>query len=1068
MTVITEGKNRLQQSGDRQSQQEKMVERRSAIAVKNISTKKIHDDTLHFKGKLPCCNQGLCLTAHKEQISLGTDQVDKEEVVQFLDEFYASINKKNTIEQEGRVQKVLESVNILNDYDLMPEELEFGARLAWRNAPTSLVRYDWENLQVLDQRHVRSALGTFTALCDHLKRTNNGGKIKSIVSVFPSDGCRVWNRSLVSYAAYRREDNTVIGNPDNLYLTQLCERLGWQGTGSLNDLLPIVVNESGRDPEMFDLPKELVLEVPLRHPKHACFEQLNIKWPAWTSRADQFLKIGGLQFPAAPLSHVQVSSDVADQMLINDPTLLKKVAEGLNLDTSVASTLWKEIALIELNSAILHSFRTAGVSILDHHSASDLFLSFFNKEQKLRGGCPGDWRKLVPTISSSILLIYHQEMLSYNLTPAFGSAAEAWKTHKWQNKPVDANGRAVKLSFRSVARCIRWLVRPTLKRSRVTVLYASETGRSESFAEKLATMFGSTFRAELKCMHDYDLSLLGQKEQLLLVVTSTFGNGGSPENGKKFFSRLKKVCSSLDGNNNNSMCAKEIQNLKFAVFGLGSSAYPDFCQFGYFCHDSLVKLGSEAILPVTTADELKGQDKAFIEWTRKLFPATCTAFGIDIGDKDAFTSSLESDLEWKAENRRLTAVNPNSAVKDVCTALSKIHNRPINLSDLLDREDLQAYRSSRKTTFVKLSSTLRHEPGDHVAIFPTNSKRLVRDLLARLNMLKDADSTFQIEKKVQDGWQPVNRIPACSLTMAFTNFLDISCCPDQQFLEELCKFTSDEADLKKLQLLATDEKEHDKWRNDKLPNLLDVLNEFPSLKPDCTFLLERLSILQPRLYSISNSLAFAPNEIHLTVGVVITSSKDGTHSNSGLCSNFLNDLPMGSKIPYFVRQAAHFHLPTNPSTPVMMIGAGTGVAPFRGFWQQRQIEKQKSNGKRVFGELMLYFGCRHPAADHLFYDETQLLFQRGVLSSIESAYSRWNTSHKIYVQNLLSRDGDQVLKHIRNGGHIYICGDAVMAADVRSVLEKILKTRSSITMQELKESERIHEDIFINVGKRSL
>jgi len=283
----------------------------------------------------------------------------------------------------------------------------------------------------------------------------------------------------------------------------------------------------------------------------------------------------------------------------------------------------------------------------------------------------------------------------------------------------------------------------------------------------------------------------------------------------------------------------------------------------------------------------------------------------------------------------------------------------------------------------------------------------------------------------------------------------------------------DNNDRNTLEILATDIVSYERWRIDKYPHLGEVLQEFPSLRLSATLLMAELPLLQQRFYSISSSPSMFPDEIHITVAVVRYNTDDGKGpEHFGVCSTWLNDIEKGDEIPCFTRAAPGFHLPASKETPMIMIGPGTGIAPLRSFWQQRQYEIMKSDKSsstaKPGGSVSLYFGCRQPDMDDLYKKEVEEAKKLGAITNVYTAYSRQPKKPKTYVQHLLEENSKDVFEQIvEKEGEIYICGDVKMADDVMHTLTEIWEKEGSMTFVEadefmihLKENGRLHKDIF--------
>ncbi|MCU7728895.1 nitric oxide synthase oxygenase [Actinoplanes sp. KI2] len=325
-----------------------------------------------------------------------------------------------------RIAAVHAEIAATGTYTQTYDELSFGARVAWRNASRCIGRLYWNTLQVRDLRQVRSADGIHRELCEHLRLATNDGRIRPMISIFAPDapgspGPRVWNDQLVRYAGHRSPDGAVIGDPAYLDFTDLVRQMGWQPSGGPYDLLPLVIEASGRRPELFEVPREIVLEVPLAHPEHPWFADLGLRWYAVPAISNMRLRIGGLDYPLAPFNGWYMGTEIGARNLVDEDryNLLPDVAQQLGLDTGSESTLWRDRALVEINIAVLHSFRAAGVKITDHHTESRRFLLHLAKEEDRGRIVPADWSWIVPPVSGGITPVFHRYYDEADLSPGF-------------------------------------------------------------------------------------------------------------------------------------------------------------------------------------------------------------------------------------------------------------------------------------------------------------------------------------------------------------------------------------------------------------------------------------------------------------------------------------------------------------------------------------------------------------------------------------------------------------------------------------------------------------------------
>ena len=315
------------------------------------------------------------------------------------------------------------------------KELEHGARTAWRNSTRCVGRKYWPSLAVRDCRHLESPEEMFAALVDHLRLSTNGGTIRPMITILaPQEpgrpGIRIWNEQLIRYAGYRQPDGSILGDPRQVELTEIVRHLGWkQAERTSFDLLPIVLQIPSGELHLFELPRDAVLEVEISHPDHPWFAELGLKWHALPAISGMLLDIGGVRYTAAPFSGWYMLTEVATRNFADESryNLLPRIAGQLGLNTRREETLWRDRALLELNVAVLHSFRRAGVKMIDHHTISRHFIEFEEKEQ--RDGRPtyAEWAWIVPPLSGSVTPLFHRPYENVELKPNFFYQTPPWQ-----------------------------------------------------------------------------------------------------------------------------------------------------------------------------------------------------------------------------------------------------------------------------------------------------------------------------------------------------------------------------------------------------------------------------------------------------------------------------------------------------------------------------------------------------------------------------------------------------------------------------------------------------------------
>ena len=330
-----------------------------------------------------------------------------------------------------RWREVEQAIAETGTYKHTGDELSYGARLAWRNSSRCVGRYFWQSLQIRDMRHLATEEEMFAALVDHIKIATNNGDLRALMTAFKPDGRRLWNSQLLRYAGYKQEDGTVLGDPSNVELTTQAIKLGWQPptTPTAFDYLPLIIQLPGKAPKWFDIPPEIILDVEIVHPRHQWFKELGLKWYALPAVCNMSLDLGGVQYSCTPFNGFYMGTEIGGRNFSDTYryNMLPTIAERLGLDRSSNDTLWKDQALIELNIAVLHSFKAQGVRLIDHHSMTEYFMEFMEAEQKCQRPVHADWGWIVPPISGSLTPVYPLEFENRILKPNYFYMPDPWK-----------------------------------------------------------------------------------------------------------------------------------------------------------------------------------------------------------------------------------------------------------------------------------------------------------------------------------------------------------------------------------------------------------------------------------------------------------------------------------------------------------------------------------------------------------------------------------------------------------------------------------------------------------------
>jgi nitric-oxide synthase, bacterial len=359
----------------------------------------------------------------------GDDSIAMHSLLLSAERFIAQFhNEYQAGPPDRRLRQVRQQIETTGTYWHSAAELEFGARVAWRNSARCIGRLYWQSLRVRDRREITAARDIGAESVAHLREATNGGRIRPMITVFAPDGPgapgpRIISEQLIRYAGYEAADGTVIGDPASTKVTRLARELGWSAASPPGrfDVLPVLVQEPGGPVTLHELPADVVLEVIIDHPEFGWFADLGLRWYAVPVISDMYLQIGGICYPAAPFNGWYMCTEIGSRDLGDTGRydLLPVVARHMGLSTDSDRTLWKDKAMTELNLAVLHSFTAAGVTIADHHTESARFLQHLEREERHGRACPADWTWIVPPAASSATPVFHRYYDNFDQTPNF-------------------------------------------------------------------------------------------------------------------------------------------------------------------------------------------------------------------------------------------------------------------------------------------------------------------------------------------------------------------------------------------------------------------------------------------------------------------------------------------------------------------------------------------------------------------------------------------------------------------------------------------------------------------------
>ncbi|HZG56311.1 assimilatory sulfite reductase (NADPH) flavoprotein subunit [Paenibacillus sp.] len=526
----------------------------------------------------------------------------------------------------------------------------------------------------------------------------------------------------------------------------------------------------------------------------------------------------------------------------------------------------------------------------------------------------------------------------------------------------------------------------------VTVLYGSQTGNSQRLSKKLTEKLQAQgFQVTLSSMGDFKTNNL-KKVQNLLIVVSTHGEGDPPDNAIPFHEfLLGKRAPQLDG-------------MRFSVLALGDTSYEFFCQTGKDFDKRLEELGATRLAPRVDCDV--DYDEAAAEWMERVFAALNEgAGGASPGASAAAAASVATGESLYSRT------NPFPA-------------------EVLENLNLNGRGSDRETRHVELSldgsGLENYEPGDCLGVFPQNHPQLVEDILAAMGW--KADELVPVGKNGEE--RPLRDALSGSYEITLLT---------KPLIEAAAKLSGKSA----LQELTAPGREAELKAYMGERDLLDLITDYGLQGIPAREFVGILRKLPARLYSISSSAKANPGEVHVTIRTV----KYEAHGRQryGVCSTFAAErLEPGEKVPVYIHNNPNFKMPSNPDAPIIMIGPGTGVAPFRAFLGDR--EETGATGK-----TWLFYGDQHFSTDFLYQTDWQRWLKGGVLTRMDVAFSR-DTDKKVYVQHRMLEKSKELYAWLQEGAHVYVCGDEKrMAHDVHAALASIIEQEGGFSAEEAAE-----------------
>jgi cytochrome P450/NADPH-cytochrome P450 reductase len=549
------------------------------------------------------------------------------------------------------------------------------------------------------------------------------------------------------------------------------------------------------------------------------------------------------------------------------------------------------------------------------------------------------------------------------------------------------------------------------------VLYGSNLGTAEELATRVADLAEvNGFSTKLAALDDF-VGKLPEQGGVLIFCASY--NGAPPDNATEF---VKWLGSDLPKD--------ALAKVRYAVFGCGNSDWlATYQSIPRFIDEQLAAHGASNAFVRGEGDARDDLDGQFESWFAKLRPLAVKQLGIDT----SFDRSADDEPLYRIEPVAPTAVNTIVALGGVAPMKMLVNK------ELQNKQGANTSDRSTRHIEVQLPSGISYRVGDHLSVVPRNDPALVDSVARRFGFLP-AD---QIRLQVAEGRRaqlPVgDTVSVGRLLSEFVELQQVATRKQIQIMSEhtRCPVTKP----KLLAYVGDDAAASEHYRADilgKRKSVFDLLEEHPACELPFHAYLEMLSLLAPRYYSISSSPSGDPQSCSVTVGVVEGPASSGRGIYKGICSNYLAGRRAGETIQATVRETkAGFRLPDDAAAPIIMVGPGTGLAPFRGFLQERAALKAKGAS---LGPAMLFFGCRHPDQDYLYADELKAFAADGI-TELHTAFSRAE-GPKTYVQNLVAAQKDRVWSLIESGAIVYVCGDGgKMEPDVKAALVAIYRER---------------------------
>ncbi|KAG2450636.1 hypothetical protein HYH02_004476 [Chlamydomonas schloesseri] len=919
----------------------------------------------------------------------------------------------------------------------------------------------------------------------------------------------------------------------------LQEEFGWvpppEEERTRFDILPVVLQaHPDQEPKVFELPPQYVARVDMSHPDHPGFADLGLQWYAVPAVSCLELSVGGLTYTGCPFNGWYAVTEIVRNLTEEGRyDQCPAVAALLGLDTRTDTNMWRDQAIVTVTQAVMHSFRTASYGMVDHHTLMRNFWGWYNTEKSRRGYVPGNWKWIIPPVSPTASRCYLElnHMTEYTIKPGYWyapmwrsylkrlketRAAKAAAANGGQRRPT-ANGThsnaaggavlegaAAKQAVDGVAAAAG---EEPSKLGRVFIAYASVTGTTAKYAQKLAGVLSGPLSVTALDMEDFEPDSWSEHirgAKLVVLALSTYGPGAAPSTAGKFMAWLQKGLA-IGGEAHEALHGKP-----FAVLGFGCTSYPRFCAAADSLYSLVCATGATPIVSTGKVDSLSHEEATVWSWTRELLGSVRQRGSLlapEALEEAIGRIPMTTDGTPKPFVPNFTLIDL-AGVENIRAARDRFRQeaRVVEVRELLRGGEGSGDKSAGPTTKQVIFDVrkvngggLSYLAGDELAVWGENPEDAVDAVATALGLGGSRlESMFLLQQRSaaaaagDDGEEAKaaedaaaaagggGSADASGLSCApfplpntyrtiLTSYVALCDAPSWEAVRALALYAPQDARLAEY---ARSYSAYQAWAASACVRWCDVWKEFPALagRLPVEVFLQLVPVIKPRHYSISSSAAHHPGQLHLTISRLAYKLPSG-ETRVGFCSSFLASRREGDRVSVKVLPTPGFRMPLDPAAPVIMVAAGTGVAPFKSFWEERLARAAKAKERagsaaaaasaaahQEPGHGVLIFGCRNSSEDFIYCDTIQEAVSKGALSKVLTAFSRDPAQRKQYVQDVVATHAPDLAPLLRNKAcHVYVCGSSNMATEVALAFRRVL---GADEYSALVQAGRYHEDVF--------